>query len=159
MITTQPSNATATVGNTATFTAAATGSPTPTVQWKVSTDGGVTFANDTTDPGNTTTTLSVTPTSSAQNGYEYEAVFTSSGLSTNTQAATLTVPYAPVVATQPANLSTNAGAVATFTATANGSPTPTVQWQYSSDGGTTWNDDTTDSSATTTTLSFTTTSC
>ena len=34
-----------TAGSTATFTAAATGNPTPTVQWQVSTDGGATFTN------------------------------------------------------------------------------------------------------------------
>src|SRR2546422_6450849 len=56
-ITTQPANQTVTVGQTATFTAAATGSPTPTVQWQVSTDGGATFNNVS---GATSTTLSFT---------------------------------------------------------------------------------------------------
>src|SRR5207249_511626 len=56
-ITTQPANQTVTAGLTATFTAAATGSPTPTVQWQVSTDGGVTFSNIS---GATSTTMSFT---------------------------------------------------------------------------------------------------
>src|SRR5882724_1744004 len=56
-ITTQPANQTVTAGQTATFTAAATGSPTPTVQWQVSTDGGTTFSNVS---GATSTTLSFT---------------------------------------------------------------------------------------------------
>src|SRR6185503_9660906 len=44
-ITTQPVNQTVTAGQAATFTAAATGSPTPTLQWQVSADGGVNFSN------------------------------------------------------------------------------------------------------------------
>src|SRR5213593_1884192 len=86
-ITMQPTNQTVNAGETATFTAAATGSPTPTVQWQVSTDGGVTFSNLS---GATSTTLSFTTTLS-QNGNKYRAVFTNSGGSATTTAATLTV--------------------------------------------------------------------
>jgi len=86
-ITTQPTNQTVTAGQTATFTAAATGSPTPTVQWQVSTDGGVTFNNVS---GATSTTLSFT-TASSQNGYQYRAVFTNAAGTATTTAATLTV--------------------------------------------------------------------
>ena len=58
-VTTQPANATVASGGTATFTSAASGTPAPTVQWQVSTDGGATWNNDTTDAGNTTGTLTV----------------------------------------------------------------------------------------------------
>src|SRR2546425_2094595 len=44
-VTTSPSSLTITAGQTASFTAAATGTPPPTVQWQVSTDGGVSFSN------------------------------------------------------------------------------------------------------------------
>jgi hypothetical protein len=44
IVTTNPSNEAVQVGNNATFTAAATGTPTPTVEWAVSTDGGQTFS-------------------------------------------------------------------------------------------------------------------
>jgi hypothetical protein len=44
-ITAQPANQTVTAGQAATFTAAATGSPSPTVQWQVSTDSGATFSS------------------------------------------------------------------------------------------------------------------
>jgi hypothetical protein len=86
-VTKQPGNQTVTAGQTATFTAAATGSPTPTVQWQVSTNSGATFS---TLPGATSTTLSFT-TDSSQNGNQYRAVFTNSAGSATTTAATLTV--------------------------------------------------------------------
>ena len=50
--------------------------PAPTVQWQVSTDAGVSFANDTTDAGNTTGTLTVAATTTAMSGRQYRAVFT-----------------------------------------------------------------------------------
>ncbi len=60
------------VGDTATFTAAASGTPSPTVQWRVSTDNGATFNAI---PGATSNTLSF-PVTAAMNGYRYQAVFT-----------------------------------------------------------------------------------
>jgi len=151
-ITTQPANQTVTAGQTATFTAAATGSPTPTVQWQVTTDGGGTFSNVS---GATSTTLSFTTTLS-QNGNQYRAVFTNSAGTATTTAATLTVNSTPpTITTQPANQTVTAGQTATFTAAASGSPTPTVQWQVSTDGGVTFSNV---SGATSTTLSFTTAS-
>jgi hypothetical protein len=69
------------------FAAAASGTPTPTVQWQVSTDGGVTFTNI---PGATSTTLTVMPTAS-QSGSQYRAVFTNPCGTATTTAATLTV--------------------------------------------------------------------
>jgi Ricin-type beta-trefoil lectin domain/Immunoglobulin I-set domain/Bacterial Ig domain len=152
-ITMQPTNQTVTAGQTATFTAAATGSPTPTVQWQVSTDSGATFNNVS---GATSTTLSFT-TALSQNGYQYRAVFTNSAGTATTTAATLTVnsPTPPTITTQPANQTVTAGQTATFTAAATGSPTPTVQWQVSTDNGATFSNV---SGATSTTLSFATAS-
>src|SRR5690348_4783604 len=89
-ITTQPANQTVTAGQTATFTAAATGSPAPTVQWQVSSNGGGTFSNLS---GATSTTLSFT-TAGSQNGYKYQAVFTNSAGSATTASATLTISSA-----------------------------------------------------------------
>ena len=87
-------------GHTATFTAAATGSPTPTVQWEVSTNGGTTF---TPVSGATATTYSFTATT-GQNGDQYEAVFTNSAGTATTAAATLTVTDTPpAVTTNPSS--------------------------------------------------------
>jgi len=150
-ITTNPANVTVTAAATATFTAAASGSPTPTVQWQVSTNGGATFTNVS---GATSTTLSLTGTTVAMNGNEYRAVFTNAAGSATTTAATLTVNSAPTITTNPTNVTVTAGLTATFTAAASGSPTPTVQWQVSTNGGTSF---TNVSGATSTTLSLTST--
>ncbi|HEU4387635.1 MAG TPA: proprotein convertase P-domain-containing protein, partial [Blastocatellia bacterium] len=147
-VTTDPVDQSVCQGSTATFTAAASGSPTPTVQWQVSTDGGATFNNI---GGETNTTLSFTATA-PQNGNKFRAVFTSTCGTDTSAAGTLTVLAAPVVTTDPVNQSVCAGSTATFTAGASGSPAPTVQWQVSTDGGTTFNNI---GGATSTTLSFT----
>jgi len=138
-VTIQPTDQTVTTGQTATFTAGASGFPVPTVQWQVSTNGGSTW-NDI--PGATSTTLSFAA-DAGQSGSQYRAVFTNIVGSATTNAATLTVNAAgtaPAITTQPTDQTTMAGQTATFTAGASGSPTPTVQWQVSTDGGSTWND-------------------
>ncbi len=137
-VTSNPSSVTVNAGQSTTFTAAgASGNPAPTVQWQVSTDGGNTFTPIT---GATSTTLSITNATAAQNGTEYEAVFTNSVGSVTTSAATLTVDYAPTVTNNPTNLTVNAGQTATFMAAASdGNPTTTtVQWQVSTNGGQTF---------------------
>jgi hypothetical protein len=80
-------------GSTATFTAAATGTPTPAVRWQVSTDGGGSFSDV---PGAISTPLSFTAQAS-QNGNQYRAVFTNTAGSAATKAATLTVSSIPTV--------------------------------------------------------------
>ena len=145
-ITTNPSNQTVTAGSSATFTAAASGLP--TVQWQVSTDGGATY----TDVSGATSNTLTFSTTSAQNGNKYRAVYTNSCGNATTTAATLTVNGTPIVTTNPTSNTFCSGATATFTAAASGSPSPTVQWQVSTDGGATYNNI---SGATSTTLSFT----
>src|SRR5262249_27667849 len=147
-ITTQPASQTITVGQMVSFSAAAAGAPTPTVQWQVSTNGGASFSNI---AGATATTYSFTATL-AQSGNEYPAVFTHFFGTATSTAATLTVPQAPVITTQPTNQTVSAGQTATFTAAASGSPSPTVQWQLSTDGGATFSNI---AGATAPTLSFT----
>ena len=97
VVTTNPTSQTVTVGQSVSFTAAASGNPTPTVQWQVSTDGGKTFNNIT---GATSVTYSFT-TSAGENGDEYQAVFSNGvGAPATTTAATLTLNAAattPVV--------------------------------------------------------------
>ncbi len=83
-----PSNQTVTAGQTVTFTASASGSPVPIVQWQVSTDGGKTFSNLS---GATSTTLTLNNVTASMNGNQYEAVFTNNVGSATTHAATLTV--------------------------------------------------------------------
>jgi hypothetical protein len=120
------------------------------VQWEVSTNGGTTF---TPVSGATATTYSFTVTA-GQNGDQYEAVFTNSVGTATTTGATLTVTIPPTITTNPSNAAVSSGDTATFTAAATGSPTPTVQWEVSTNSGTTF---TPVSGATATTYSFTTT--
>jgi hypothetical protein len=150
-VTTQPANATAVAGNNASFTAAASGSPPPTVQWQVSTNGGLSFSNY---GGATSPTLNLTSVTTAMNGWRFRAVFSNTFGVATSNAATLTVtpaPMGPMVTTQPTSLSVAAGAPATFTAAASGSPAPTAQWQVSTNGGATFSNL---SGATSTTLTL-----
>ena len=154
-VTRQPTNKTVTAGEPASFTAAASGGPTPSVQWQVSTNGGSSWTKDTTDGGNATTTLTIGATTASQNNNEYRAVFSNvvaSGVAS--AAATLMVQSAPVVTTNPTSQTVEAGAPASFTTEASGNPTPTVQWQLSTNGGSSWTKDTTDGGNATTTLTI-----
>src|SRR5664279_2871919 len=126
-ITTNPVDVTINAGGTAVFTAAATGAPTPTVQWQFSTDGGASFNNV---AGATTTTLTVPSVTAGQNGTKFRAVFTN-----GSGSATTTVNFAPAVTTNPVSQSIASGSNVSFTAAASGNPTPTVQWQLSTNGG------------------------
>ena len=152
-IATQPESVSVESGASASFTAAAAGSPPLSVQWEVSTDGGNTWG---TIPGADTTTYSLTATLS-ENAYEYRAVFTNTAGSSTTSAATLTVTAgsgasSPEITTQPSDDIAAVDGTASFTAAASGTPTPTVQWQVSSNGGAGWSDI---SGATSTTYTFT----
>jgi hypothetical protein len=86
-VTLNPTDVTVIDGYLATFTAAATGLPAPTVQWQVSTDGGKTYTNL---AGATSTTLSFVAYEGMW-GYRYRAVFTNSAGIAVTTAALLTV--------------------------------------------------------------------
>jgi hypothetical protein len=139
-ITVEPISDNAFVGSAASFTAAATGIPAPSVQWEVSTDGGTTW---TAIVGANSPTYTFDPAQD-QSGDEFEAVFSNvAGTRTSSPATlTVTVPLsAPVITQQPATQAIVLGSDATFSAQATGNPTPTtVKWQVSTDGGNTWGD-------------------
>jgi hypothetical protein len=89
VITGNPAAAAYCSGALVTYTASATGNPTPTVQWQVSTNGGATYANAGGTSATTTTyTFIATP---GVNNNMYQAVFTNPGGSAITTAVTLTV--------------------------------------------------------------------
>ena len=136
VVTLHPVNQTVTAGQLVTFTAAATGNPAPTVRWQVSTDNGGSWTDIN---GATSTSYSHTATA-GENGRQYRARFTNLVGSAVSNAATLTVNTAPTVTQHPQNRTVTAGQTVTFTAAATGNPTPTVQWQVSTDNGTTWTD-------------------
>jgi CSLREA domain-containing protein len=143
-VTSNPTDQTVCAGSSVSFSATSSGTPTPTIQWQVSSGGPFTDI-----PGATSNPLTFIANAS-QNGNQYRAVFTNSGGTATTTAATLTVNTAPAVTTNPVDTTGCEGAPVSFTAAANGSPSPTVQWQVSTGGPFT-----NIPGATSTTLSFT----
>ncbi len=137
VVTKNPANQTVTEGEAAKFEAAASGVPTPTVKWLVSTNGGSSFSEVS---GATSDTLTIASTKMSESGDEYKAEFSNGfGSPATTSAATLTVkeppPVAPVVTKNPASQTVTEGEPAKFEAAASGVPAPTVQWLESTNGG------------------------
>jgi alpha-tubulin suppressor-like RCC1 family protein len=135
VVASQPLRETVTEGEEATFRSSAHGNPTPTQQWEVSTDAGASW---TPVPGATAETLTVPATTVAENGYRYRAIFTNVAGSVASESATLTVNGRPVVTLQPESHTVGVGGSATFEAAGTGTPSPTVQWESSSDEGASW---------------------
>src|SRR5437899_2866044 len=115
-VTTQPTNQSITYGQNAAFTAAASGNPTPTVQWQVDTGSGFTNIS-----GATSTTFTLTTPPVGASGNKYRPVFpnTWGGPKIATShASTLTVASrATSTNISPLTASTPAGVAAMFTIT------------------------------------------
>ena len=90
VVTGSPSAATVDPGTSVSFTASATGNPAPTLQWQVSTNGGVDW-NDI--PGATASPYTLTP-SGGDTGKQFRAVFTNTFGSATSSATLLTVNVA-----------------------------------------------------------------
>jgi hypothetical protein len=149
---TQPQSTTAPAGAQVTLVAAASGDPVPAVQWQLSNNEGASWSDV---PAGNAATLSFTA-SSILNGYEFRAIFTNVLGTAVTSAATLTVSGStgsgPVITLEPQDADLADGETAVFTASAAGSPAPSVQWQVSANSGASW---TAIPGATSTTYSFT----
>jgi hypothetical protein len=135
-VTTEPSAQLVIAGQDASFIAAATGVPTPTVQWYVSTNAGGSW---TPIAGATSPTYSLAA-SASEFGDEFVAVFTNIQGSASTNPATLTVEVPPQITVEPSDRAVVAGATVSFSAAANGVPTPSVQWEVSTNNGASWGD-------------------
>ena len=139
---TAPVDQIAVAGATATFTAVATGNPTPALKWQRSAQGtGVwtDLVNDATYGSVATGTLTVV-TTLGMNTDKFRCVATNTLAATNSTAATLTVNAAPVVNPGPQDRIVTAGATATFVVEVTGNPKPTLKWQRSAQGTGTWTD-------------------
>lgn len=135
---TQPAGIAVVAPATATFSTVAAGQPGPSLKWQLSVDGGASFSDL---PGATGSSFTTAPTVLGDSGRRYRAVATNSAGSATSSVAVLTVSaaaVAPAFTTQPAAVTINAGQDAHFTAAASGTPTPALQWQRSTDGGTTF---------------------
>jgi len=120
-ITTQPSNRSVTVGQTATFTVVAAGTSPLSYQWKK----GTTNISGATSPSYTTPATTL-----ADNGSQFTVVVSNSVGNISSNPATLSVTaVAPTITTQPSNQAVAAGLTATFTVVASGSAPLTYQWQ------------------------------
>jgi len=135
VVTTHPVSKTGKLDSTVTFTAAATGTPTPTVQWQRKLPGSTTWSNL---AGRTATSLTVKAVA-ANDKASFRAVFTNSKGKATSQAAQLVVErVAPKVTKQPASQTAPVRSVVKVTAAASGYPAPSVQWERKLPGSTTW---------------------
>jgi hypothetical protein len=125
-------------GTAVSLVATASSIPTATEQWQSSPDGGSTWSDIS---GATSPTYSIAAVPNSDNGVELRAVFTNALGTAATNAATLTVvpASAPAITSQPVSQTVGLGTVVTFSAAASGEAPPSVQWQQSTDGGSTWN--------------------
>ena len=130
VITTQPANATVTVGQPATFTVAATGTAPLSYQW---TKNGMIV-------GTNSSTYTTAATTSSDNGAKIQVTVSNSKGSTPSGIATLTVDAAatkPTIATKPTNATVTVGQTATFIVGATGTAPLSYQWtKNGSDVGT-----------------------
>ncbi|HUB35463.1 MAG TPA: IPT/TIG domain-containing protein [Solirubrobacteraceae bacterium] len=134
-ITKQPVSVTVEAGQSAKFEAAASASPPATVQWEASSDGGASWSPV---AGGTANKLTIASTEVSENGEQLRATFTNTLGHATTNAATLTVHQIPAVTQQPHGVTAEEGQGASFEAAASGSPAPSVQWERSVNGGSTW---------------------
>ena len=124
-ITAEPTSQTVTLGQTATFAVAATGTAPMTYQWK---KGGAAVS------GATSSTYTTPATTSADNGTQFAVTVTNAAGSVTSNAAALTVnpgTVAPTITAQPVNESVTTGQTATFSVVATGTAPLTYQWKKS----------------------------
>ena len=120
-ISSQPQSTTVTAGATASFSVTATGSGTLTYQWQ---------RNGSNITGATSNSFTTSAATTMDNGAKFRVVVTSSGGSTTSNEATLTVnAAAPTITSQPQPRTVNVGEAATFSVTATGAGMLTYQWQ------------------------------
>ena len=133
-ITTQPKNVSVSVGQTATFKVAASGSGLK-YQWYYQAPGESSW----TKVANNGTSASYSLTAAARhNAYTYTCKVSNSAGQVWSGNAVLTVSSAkPTITTQPKNVSVNVGETATFTVAASGSGLK-YQWYYQKPGSSTW---------------------
>lgn len=124
-VTTQPVSQTVAVGATASFTASASGSPSPSVQWQVSSDSGASFTNI---AGATAATYTSPATTAGDNGRQYRAVFTNSQGSATSSAATLTVVQAPTANARSVTATFNTATAVTLTGSDPNTPARTLAY-------------------------------
>ena len=139
---TSPTASSICTGSNTSFTVATSSIPTPTVKWQRNTGAGwvdITSGLDaaTTYSNFTTTTLNLTGSTTALNGYQYQAVLTNINGSSTPTAATLTVSSISAVGAVSADQTICSGNQPASMTIA--SATGTILWQNADDAGFTSN--------------------
>jgi len=125
-ITTQPANQTVTAGQTASFTAAASGTAPLNYQWQ---------KNSVAIAGATSSSYTTPATASSDNGAQFAVLVSNTAGSATSSAATLTVntaSVAPSITTQPSSQTVTAGQTVSFSVAATGTAPLSYQWQKTS---------------------------
>jgi photosystem II stability/assembly factor-like uncharacterized protein len=136
-ISTSPADVSVGAGATPSFHVAAGGTPGPTFQWQVSTDGGVSYVNVN---GATAADLTLAAVSSADNGKRVRAVATNATASVSSGSALLTVRPGPQITQQPESQAWRTGLpTPTFMTAATGSGL-TYRWQMRTAGAASFSD-------------------
>ncbi len=137
VISAQPAAASVVAPQTATFTVGATGTPAPSYQWQQSTNGAA-YADIV---GATAASYTTPATTASDTGKLFKVRVTNTAGSVLSNSASLTVAasgVAPAFMTDAADFSVLAPDPGVFSARASGIPTPTYQWQLSTDAGLTF---------------------
>lgn len=127
-----------TAGGDAVFTVTATGTAL-TYQWQLSLDN-ITWSNI---AGATASTLRLISMLVADSGKRYRVVIGNSAGSITSNSVVLTVapaPSGPLISAQPAARSVVVPQAVNFSVTATANPSPTYQWQVSTNGGVSFSD-------------------
>jgi hypothetical protein len=122
-LTAQPAGAAVTAGQTASFSAAATGSAPIAYQWR---RNGVAIA------GATSASYTTPATTVADNGALFTVLVSNAANNVTSNAATLTVTaaaVAPTIATAPASVTVSEGQTASFSVSAAGTAPLSYQWR------------------------------
>ena len=132
--TTHPQGQIAFVGQNIVFSVAATGTPDPTLQWQVSNDGGVTWANI---DGQTDATLRLNSVTLAQNNNMFRCIATNAASEVISGIANLTVSTAPIehaqiplISSQPADGTVLVNGSVTLSVTAAVTDRGTLSYQW-----------------------------
>ena len=136
-ITQHPVSATVCETDPVTFTVNAGLTTSPSYQWEISTDGGLTWGPIV---GANSATYTIASAATADNGHAFRAVVSSTcGSSVTSFPAFLTVNELPEITDQPDDVIICEYAIADFIVDAGVTTGATYRWQRSDDGGTTWN--------------------